>query len=491
MNILGPKINNITTRFSSRDSLGIESVAATIAAELCPVINTVTPRAFYWPFMCWIYYDFHKNAGIKEKNTTTFAGYLRRQDYFFVLANLLADNPDQYNLVGKEKTGADKASNPDGPYEFNKNYFSMTYGGMNYYNAGCVTMRFLVEMDEETGKRYDFPKLTQFGEEMAIAFENVIKDTAYYKFYRRNNNPVPKEVLLEYAKIIPINLNGFDECKSILKRHLFGRYKKLELCAEYAKRLYSITNAYDISTRTARRLLFDYYSPRGDANEYPAELQSIICGWETVVGRHYFSTGIEMIWKYMLHTLDHPRSLNQWFEKITQEISLVSLDKTVETLLPECYFSHEERETMVAKARSNPVLPQAVTDGLKLVLSIYNRFKNRDDLGDAAVFLDYGRGKVPGTGAKSINEWISFVDRYQKKTVREFLCYIMREYIVEQHKRTCFEKITRSSQSIDGFYFEFVDGLYMKNEHVYQVDFQGNRFLQLMRIMNDLDMFEG
>ncbi len=52
---IGPKLNNISRNFTSRDSLGIDGVSTTMSAELCPVINTVTPRAFYWPFMVWIY----------------------------------------------------------------------------------------------------------------------------------------------------------------------------------------------------------------------------------------------------------------------------------------------------------------------------------------------------------------------------------------------------------------------------------------------------
>ena len=48
----------------------------------------------------------------------------------------------------------------------------------------------------------------------------------------------------------------------------------------------------------------------------------------------------------------------------------------------------------------------------------------------------------------------------------------------------------RSSQSINGFYFECIDDMYMGNEHKFQVDFQGIRLIQLMQVMKDLDMFE-
>lgn len=63
----GPVLNDNSRSFTTRDSLGIEGVATTIQGEVCPIVNTVTPRAFYWPFMIWIYYDFYKYSGIEEK----------------------------------------------------------------------------------------------------------------------------------------------------------------------------------------------------------------------------------------------------------------------------------------------------------------------------------------------------------------------------------------------------------------------------------------
>ena len=112
----GPKLNDITNRFSSRDCLGIESVSATISGEICPIVNTVTPRAFYWPFMCWIYYDFYKNSGLKQRDVKTFdKQFLKRQDYFFVLANLLIEGSDQNGLNGKQQTLKDIEQASKGP----------------------------------------------------------------------------------------------------------------------------------------------------------------------------------------------------------------------------------------------------------------------------------------------------------------------------------------------------------------------------------------
>ena len=197
-----PQLNNIAKNFTTRDSLGIESVATSISAEICPIVNTVTPRAFYWPFMVWIYYDFYKYSGIEDHSVRAFDAYLKRQDYFFVLATLLTPGSDQTNLVGKQQTQDDIYYNRTGKYSFNPKYFKTRYGGMQYYNAGCLSMRFIVDQNPETGEYYSFPKLTKDGERMAVAFERVIKNSQYYKKYRLLDVDVPESVLKEYGKVI-------------------------------------------------------------------------------------------------------------------------------------------------------------------------------------------------------------------------------------------------------------------------------------------------
>lgn len=487
----GPKLNDITNRFSSRDCLGIESVSATISGEICPIVNTVTPRAFYWPFMCWIYYDFYKNSGIKQRDVKTFdKQFLKRQDYFFVLSNLLVENPDQYNLVGKQKTAIDINENQKGPYPFNEEYFKTRYGGMQYYNAGCLTMLFIMSEDANS-----FPKLTQYGEKMALAFESVIKDTIYYKQYRLKNIPVPRDVLIEYGKVINLGLNGFTECKTLLRQQLFEKTpklsKRLKSNAVYADQIYRITGKYSLKLLEMRNILYDYYSPRGDRNKCPEEIQETVKGWEIVIGRQYFTAGIEMIWKYMLGCLTEPLTLEKWIHKSLDTSDFTfSLKNDVESIIGECIYSFDERELMVENARRNGNDPQLIENGLKLMLSVYNRFVDRGDLNNADVFLLYGKGRIPGTGAIALAEWFEAVEKFRKLTIADFLIYIMSEYIVEQHKRTCFEKLTRTSQSVDGFYFEFIDEHYIKNEHIFQLDFQGIRLVQLMQVMEDLDMFD-
>lgn len=90
---------------------------------------------------------------------------------------------------------------------------------------------------------------------MAKAFEAVIKDTEYYKFYRRKDKAVPRSVLEEYGKVINIGLKGFDKCKSLLWHHMFEDDRAIQLktrsqqlmeCSRYLDVIVILTCCYVI-----------------------------------------------------------------------------------------------------------------------------------------------------------------------------------------------------------------------------------------------------
>ena len=126
---IGPHLNNNRDNYSSQDSLGIESVVASMQERTCPIVNTVTARAFYWAFLVWNYYDFYLNSGI-EKNSDKFSDYARRQDFFFVLATLLS-RKDNDGLGGIRNVS--KYINEEGPFSYDDKYLKASLGGMDIY----------------------------------------------------------------------------------------------------------------------------------------------------------------------------------------------------------------------------------------------------------------------------------------------------------------------------------------------------------------------
>ena len=479
----GPLLNNNSRKFTTRDSLGIESVAASISRDLCPIVNTVTPRAFYWAFMVWIYYDFYKYSGIEEHTVDVFdKNYLKRQDYFFVLSQLLTEGSDQINLVGKQNSQDDINKNPNGPYVFNADYFVSRYGGMQYYNAGCITMDYIRDVDDNN-KRFSFPKLTTEGEKMALEFQSTIKNTEYYKHYRLNDVPVPKDVLIEYGKAINIGLNGFESCKGSLRRHLFDNPANhmLKCSADYVKFIYDHYDMSDAELSSYRNILFDVFSVRGRNETLPTNLRRIANGWEIVVGRQYFTSGLEAIWKYMLEQIKLPLTKKEWIKHCIDNTDWeINIDDSVLTLLPKCNYDSKTRETMIYDAKRYAVPSKMVENGLKVVLSMYNRFVDRDDFGEESALLTKGNE----TSSISFEELINTVKNYMDKSIREFVIFIMDNWLIEQHRKTAFEKLM---QGRDGFYFEEIDGSYSYKSS-FEIDFQGIRLYQLSQVMKDLNM---
>ncbi len=476
----GPLLNNNNRDFTTRNSLGIEDVASSISGELCPVVNTVTPRAFYWPFMVWIYHDFYLNTKVEERCEDSFKKYLRRQDYFFILSQLVVDAPDKDNLVGKDNVRAIWDANPTGPFLYNDKYFKASYGGMQYYNAGCLSLRYI----EDAGKK-SVAKVTQYGKEIAQAFAEVIKDTTYYKEYRQYDVPVPIEVLKEYGTVINIGLKGFEVSKAMLRDHLFVRRLKDTPTdsSKYLQFIFTHKNMDGADLAKFRNVLFDVYSSRGDNESIDEDIAYMSRGWEVVVGRQYFTCGIESIWKYMLYILRANRlTKKQWIEKsiVCSEWS-IDLNTPLVELVKECDFDFKTREEMISHARSRNNHKGMVEDGLRIVLSMYNRFNKRDDISEKAWL-----SKGCETHSISFAEVIKKVDEYKDRNVKEFLEYVMGTWLIDQHYYTAKEKMMRSTP-LDGFYYDYTDGYY-SHRYDFGIDFQGIRLLQLSQVMKDLDM---
>lgn len=487
----GPKFNKLSN-FTTRDSLGINGVASTMQERLCPVVNTVTPRAFYWPFMVWNYYDYLENMKGDRTVEAFDKPFLKKNDYFFVLSNLITQNPDQYNLVGKEKTAADLENNPTGPFPYNDQYFITRYGGMQYYNAGCLTMGFITDRTNE--KKFNLPRLTkEVGEPMAKAFETVIKNTDYYRNYRLTNNPVPYEALRELGEIMTLDLHNFAECKELLKKALFEPVKNIQLdnsnliqSAEYAKFIYQNCSAFtgkgipDFRLSDLREVLFDYYSPAGTHRyEHDHSLDDIMMRWEVLVGRQYFTMALELIWKHLMLTLEYPMTGDKWLTSAIETSShQLALDHPLGEYIPSCNFTFAERENMIKKGYSSSKNTRENIDtALRLLLSLYNRFYQREDI--PSDLLEMG-------GEVSLTRLFALIQDYQDKPVDDFLQFIINNWIIKKHQATALNKMIYGR---DGYFFEMIEDRYFRRA-IPTPEFQGIRLLQLMQVMMDLNMLE-
>lgn len=479
----GPKLNNHKSKKTTRDNLGINGAYTSMSRQICPIVNNVTPRAFYWIFLTWIYYDFYKNNKTKKFNFREFSHYIRRQDFFFIAASILNDN-DLGNVNGKDNVRKLIEQNPNlNECTFNEKYYSSAYGGMNYFNAGLLSMKLITEVDNE-GNKLEFPKLSQYGKEIAISFENVIKDTEYYKKYRTHAECVPKDVLKEYGEVININLKGFEECKKQLKFMLTAESenRKLQETIDYLSFLKKNNYLTSPDAQKIREIFYEYFSERGKKLNIPQELKEISIDWEITMIRQYFSLALEYMWYFMLKVLNNnPMYKKDWIHTAINQSEFVdfNLCEKLEKYINAFDLNYEQQEDIFISSWNNE--KTNLNDGLKVLLAMNARIENRKDINAYnKQFLEFG-----GERGKSFNYLKKEIERYKDKTVKEFLEFILDEFLIEQHYNTAFQKMI--TEGLDGFFYEVDEGLYIqKSESHFRK--QDIRATQVFKVATDLEI---
>lgn len=475
-----PILNNTERNFTTRDNLGITGATTTLQAKLCPVVNTVTPRAFYWPFMVWNYYEYHQYKKNADKSMKDFdKTFLKRNDYYFVLGNLLSQQSEDY-LVGKTKTRDDIIPGKN-YYSYNTEYFLPRYGGMQYYNAGCDTLGFITS--ESEGSKFDFPKITkQLGEPLALAFIDAVKNTEYYKNYRFPCEQVPTDVLYKWGERVNLSMNNLFECKRLLKETLFSQTKRNATLLDSVALVQHIyrTNS-EPSSNELRYLLFQKYYEDSLNNTFPDELKNITVSWECVVARQYMTFALELIWKGLISVLGIPVSIDKWIEDFIKTSSFIefSLSDTVANAVAKYNLPSDKIESMLIEGKTNRTNVKMLFElAFSVLASINNRYKNRTDID--SILISYG-------DEVSIKELIRLLEEFENKSIKEFLTYISENWIIRRHLLVAQEKMYYDR---DAFYFHMNDGLCFTTGHDVSADFQGIRLLQLMQVMKDLDMFD-
>ena len=262
---------------------------------------------------------------------------------------------------------------------------------------------------------------------------------------------------------------------------------KLKILIEshnYLKYIFETEKIENINTYSYRNIFYDYYSDRGNLKKkYPDELKEIIDGWEIVIGRQYFTAGLEMIWKFMLECLNIPKTKENWFLTCIEESKFdFDINGKLEDIIKECNFSFEDREKIISNASSDSLSHESnIENGIKIILSVYNRFIDRDDFSkDNLYFYNYGSDR----NSISFNNFFEIVKVYSTKSIKEFIIFIMNNYLLLQHFNTAFEKMI---QGRDGYYVEKIENFYARKEF-FKLDFQGLRMIQLTSVMKDLNI---
>lgn len=482
----GPSLN-ISQQFNDiagEDQLSIKYVAVNISNELLNGITTITPRARYWSFYTWVLYDFIFNSKM-ERTSGNFKKYLKRQEWFFILANIAYE--EKYGIempyiqgitVGKEIW----ESNISGLFELKTNYIANSYGGYSTYRN--VIKLLGLTSDSDRDKNIEIDTLTEYGKNVAEAFEKEIIDTEYYEKYRLSSEPVAKDVLYEYGEKVHINeigatFDGKELLKKFVSENVNNDYKRRRSeSLKYFVYLSKLEGKNNFNEEEWRYIFYDKYSNNSNHN-IPKEFIEVAIGWELYVARMYFTYGLEGIWSKLLLAMQYDTVyINQLIEKILNNVNDDILNRKVCDITNKL-IDFEERSVNVLniKKQNN----DAVLSGLYLMIDVYNKIVNRND------FDSFHRRLIAFGGKKdiSLEYWLSIVNKYKDETVKDLLIFIIENFIIKQHYNTAIEKLYTTHNKTFHFNLDENRLHWIGNDHA---AFNGMRVIQGFNIVKDLGL---
>lgn len=481
MNTTGPLFNDKKRNFSPINSLGIESITTSMSDSLCPIINLVTRKPFYWMLRCWCYYDLLENKKGRNINNKDIDNYYKRINYFLCLGSMLAGVRENGGFVGSNFISNLIYGNPNKKSFGYEDKYITTMTQLNYYKNGLELLKIVNETETENGATRLY--LYKSGEELAKAFDAKMRKTSFYG-YRFKNTNIPRDVLIDLGNKIKIDLDGFDGCKTLFSRILFeNKLTNIINKTEDNKNYVSfISNDVDLDLNNSannRYLLFEYYPTRGLNRHIPENLKQVSVGWEIIVGRQYYSCGLEIIWKYLLNILNTPLSINEWINRAIEssKFSFSVKDKLM-TVKDNYLFNFSEYEDIFAKERKESD-ENSIENGLKFILAMYNRFKDRNDYPDKYISM-FERDSESTSSLYGLEEEIN---KYADKPIEEYLIHVMKSQLIYQHLITAFNKLP----NIDGYFIVENEGKYIKVED-YELKFNELRTSTVYSVIKDLGL---
>jgi len=486
--IQGPLLNNNNfNNVIGEDHLGIRYVSINISDTLQHGITSITPRARYWSFYSWVLYDFIKEK--KERTNKNFKKYLKRQEWFFILANIASSeeqNINISNLIGITK-GTEIWEENEEMISLRRDYVKNSRGG--YGLAYSNVMKILgVTKRAALEKGVEIDRLTTKGKELAKAFECSIKNTEYHKNYKLADK-VPRYVLLEYGKTAGLDRLGKSLKEKQLLRSFFLPQNTNDIYSRLRKKSlnyyrYLIKN-YDnkkISITTWRSLMYDNIFSNKD---YPEHLDLVIKGWEIYHGRQIFTYSLETIWSYILETISREIiTQKQLIELIFDHLKVnkIELNQKINTLLNIVPLQVDTRETYLINMKGEKLdVKDRIYNPLLVMLDVYERFKSRKD-------LEPIHNKLLNEGGNdhiSLTFWINTVESYLDASIKDLLLFIINKMIIEQHQKVALNKLISTNNETYHFIKEEGKLYFLAKD---EPNYNAFRIKQGASILKDLDL---
>ncbi len=288
-----------------RDHLGLGSVSSDqILPTLSPAINVLTIHPRYHSFYTFLLDEFWRRD--RTRSQAAWTRFYRPREFIFSVGAYLCDQPEHGSLstvVGGQKTEPLAGRKLD-TYDTTTDYIKSEMGGYGLYYRSVIAQLGLI-YPGGPGFPYPIDVPTERGKEIAAAFRQAVKDTAYYRRYFNDDaTQVPIDVIQEYMRqaclcqlqvshapdrplLLDVFLHAGAEPEA--RRATFRMF--LDIAAQ--------TQGYVIDQDVFRQLL--YFQAAGNGATYnprDAVLEPYR-RWRLYQAREYYAFALNAMWCYL------------------------------------------------------------------------------------------------------------------------------------------------------------------------------------------------
>lgn len=517
---------------TGEDFLAIRAVQESLTGFLLPGVITITPRARYYSFYCWLFQEYFEAHPV----SWDIRRFIRRREQIFGLANVVHEDvrgEQITGLVGVNKFRKHRAVYGEKticPLTLD-HYLSYGKTGYSENYAGVMRNLQLVQYDDDH-KRYE---LLPQGVRLANAYAKSIDGTSYYRDRHRydESDEIPMAVLVEYGEVCHLdNLHDTPEALAISEA-LFALDEPNPLSIS-DNSLGNMKSTLGVILDVARQhsgLVDDArfrkaicYSNCPDYPVYQPDpaLAPILTHWRMFALRDQYIYVLYALWTLLLGWLereDGPRPLSDFDTWLEKKVDLAEPAAAVDLTLPRRPLSEWRLHDLLDMIAEQNGVPAGDLETLGKVLS--NRYSMKPNEYKALELITPGNIDSPGnyvggcwfllislalriaglTHEAPATDWVSqggwdrramscFVKRFhaaytQNLTVGEVWGFLFREFVVAQHIRASLQKWEQ--REANTFHFTVENGLFEFRRHG-RTDWTASRFKQAYQVLTDLGL---
>lgn len=465
-----------------RDHLGLGSVSSDqILPSVSPSINVLTHHPRYHSFYVFLLDEYWQRD--RPRSRKAWKEFFRPREFIFSVGANLCDQSEHGimgNIVGSNIT-APLANQQLNRYDTTTHYIESDLGGYGlYYRSVMIELGLVYPGGQGLPYPVDVP--SEKGKEVASAFREVVKNTAYYRrYFDKDVALVPIEAIREYiCQACLCQLQTSKAPDRALLLDLFMRHGNISEARRETFRLFldiaAQTQGHPIDQHAFRQLIYFGAADSGATYRPQQALLDSYRRWRLYQAREYYAFALNALWYYLCRwglqqSGDvRPVPLSQlWqhlessldFNRLASQLKVVKpnikADSSVQRLLEwiqhvvgvsaakfdeACTItSHLHEDQLYWLAKQDPGDPTAMIAGTVAMLAlVFSRFGHPDLWSQPEWVIS----RMGAEGRLSLDSFVREVNRRLKRgsfTVGDLARWIYSDYIILQHQLVATSKL--------------------------------------------------